>query len=300
MISYLVIDAYNLIWQCCMAKAYSWMKSKKGERSGHVFGSLSKLRASLKRISDREKSPIKIIFAWDLYPKRTVELYPDYKAGRGVPEFDPIPDLRVLVSNLPCSLAYSLDEEADSVIYTLAHELSSRGKVYILSTDRDLWSCFDKATILTEKGGVLTLEEIEARFGLRDPRKIPLWKSVFGDGSDNIPKTKGLKSKEVIAAIEQSDGTPLSLFAKANGKSKSTLRANAERIKLFYQIVALKDVPLIVHENKGNSELLKKIVRHWDIVSMDERIDFIFNVTKEAGDGREIGKRSKHEKGLFV
>lgn len=276
----LIIDSHNLAHLARHAKAWKWMQWD-GEVSGHIYGSIAKLQATISRIS----KPIQLIFTFDQHCKYHYEIFPDYKGHRERdPREDPVPDFRALVSTLPCKVAFAVEEEADDVIWTLTRKYYKKHNIHILSSDKDLWPLYKKATIHASGGKIVDKELIIKRFGTAKVSRIPLWKAIFGDPSDNIPGVKNLLKREIIPIIEQSDGTPKSFFKLARiARRTNTIKKvleHIEQVELFFKLTNLRDVKVIMHKNKGDIYQTKSFLKHWQIVTLDKSLKYIFESCK--------------------
>ena len=131
-------------------------------------------------------------------------------------DFDPMPDAKKLIKYLRCSIIETPDEEADDVLATFCNQMiNSDVIVDIITTDRDLWQCAWQRNIRIFdpiKKKIILRSDLDDKFGLRDHTKIPLWKAMFGDSSDNIKAAiPRLQKKMIVPLINESDGTVKSL-----------------------------------------------------------------------------------------
>ena len=200
----LLLDGYSLFFRAF--HALPEMTTSSGQPTNALYGFSALLLKLL-----REERPTAVALARDL-PGKTFrhEQYEDYKAGR--PRLAP-----ALVSQLelfeplveafgfPCFGAPGF--EADDVLATLATRCAAKGApVVIVSGDRDLLQLVDGSTevLFVGQRGKAPIRydrvAVEARFGI-PPERLPAYMALVGDGSDNIPKVKGIGAAKASALI---------------------------------------------------------------------------------------------------
>ena len=134
------------------------------------------------------------------------EIYPDYKANRD----DPDEDLKVqfpLVERLVRAMAIPAvriqEYEADDLLATLAHRLSSEAdEVVIVTGDKDLMQCVNERVSLYDPGKNKRFREPEVidKFGV-PPQAVTDVQGLMGDSTDNIPGVRGVGPKTAAALI---------------------------------------------------------------------------------------------------
>lgn len=288
--SYVIFDISWVAYASLHSRAYGWMTRKREEDNtdypaGHVFGSVVKILSALKAYGSNIKET-DLIFAFDEKPLEALEAFPEYKGGR-THVFNPIPDVKNLVSCLNCMHAYCAHTEADHVIASLAKSLSRERKVFIVSADKDLWQLLDIPNVfLTPRADEkVTLTDFNNKFGLINPRSIALHKAIFGDPSDNIPKLEGRLERKIISQyIDESDGTPLDFYERLStcpeGMRPSTfkiLQNNKEHVKKMFKITQLQTkVPYKLVQNQGSRKDLLDLLHSFSVRSLDKKIDILF------------------------
>lgn len=160
----------------------------------------------------RQRRPERLCLAFDsgavTFRNR---LYPAYKANRGAPPEDLIPqfDLCVEVGRaLGVAVALTPDFEADDLMATLAAQLEAGGsEVFIVSQDKDLSQTVTASTRLLDpvKDEIFGVEDVRLRFGV-SPERVPDWLALVGDASDNIPGVPGVGAKTASALLAIFDG----------------------------------------------------------------------------------------------
>lgn len=170
------------------------------------------------------------IFVEDRVSKRKYAAFPGYKGGRGKDDDPEKSAGRVWLKSEGMAgakkwlrergytaFAYSDDNEADDTIAALVQMVKSKAPVVIASSDKDLWQLYDPGTVMIyhmSKGCFVDLDEIEDKFGVRDPWHIPLVKALWGDPSDSIPNAVPRMQKQLLPYIKASDGKLTDLYAK--------------------------------------------------------------------------------------
>lgn len=277
-----LIDLSNLAFICYYGYRNKITSSVK--EICHVYGFVEKLFSMLRPYSGKK---LGLVFALDNPAKRKKELFPEYKAGRKELEFDPKPDCKKLVKYFNCSIIESEHEEADDVIASFCRDqIHSDVIVDVVTTDKDLWQLGWQKNIRIYnpvKKKIILRSDLTEAFGLKDHTKIPLWKAVFGDPSDNIKASIArIQKKLVIPLINNSDGTVDSLY-KEFDLNKNIFTPNAwEKIALGVQamkrnfaIVKLcEDVVYTENNKNGNLNFLIKFMTNFDSSVLVDEIEF--------------------------
>jgi DNA polymerase-1 len=136
------------------------------------------------------------------------ELEPEYKAQRGEPPDDLVPQFE-LCERVASALGFPVfareNFEADDLLATLAEQLVASGaRIRIVTSDKDL------AQVVREDSRVVTYDlardELRDAAGVRekfgvDPDQIPDYLGLVGDGVDNLPGVPGVGPKSASAAL---------------------------------------------------------------------------------------------------
>ncbi|ACO47409.1 5'-3' exonuclease H3TH domain-containing protein [Deinococcus deserti] len=143
--------------------------------------------------------------------------------------------------------ALAPNHEADDVMGTLARR--APGRAVIVTSDRDLFSAVTETVQVYEPRSrtVITVADVQARFGV-SPERIPLFKSLCGDSSDNIPGVRGLGEKAASVLAAQC-GTVDEIFERVSTfdrrYQKALLAADPMEIRLFHQLATVRtDAPV--------------------------------------------------------
>lgn len=279
-----VIDFSNLVMVCNFGYKHAKNKAT-GAFNGHVYGFMEKLHATLRPYLGKKVS---LVFAIDHKAKRKMELYPEYKKGRTKLEFNPIPDVRKMLNYFKCTVIEHEDEEADDVIASFCKDNCTRGvTVEVITTDKDMWQIAWRQNIRifnTVKKRAVLRSDLEDAFGLRDHTKIPLWKAIFGDGSDNIKAAiPRIRKKDVVPLINACDGTVdglYKLFKEHSGifteKTYQKIEDGYETAKTNMKIVALcEDIEYKEDNRKGNKNFLTKYMHNFGCDHFGEEIEIL-------------------------
>lgn len=181
------------------------------------------------------------------------EIYPDYKANRSetpedlIPQFAPIREA-TRAFGLP-----SIEKdgfEADDIIATYARIANEAGmEVCVVSSDKDLMQLVRDGVGMMDpmKDRNIGPAEVMEKFGVT-PDKVIDVQALAGDSTDNVPGVPGIGIK-TAAELINTYGDLETLLARAGEikqpKRRETLQTNAEKARISYQLVKLKDdVPL--------------------------------------------------------
>ncbi len=201
----MLLDTYGLVYRAFFALPP--LTTTKGMPINAVYGFTMMLN---KLIADEK--PTHIIAAFDKgKPAARVALYNGYKAQR-----DAMPDdlrgqftlVRQVLATFDVPVIEVEGEEADDVIATLASQAESAGEqTLVITGDLDLLQIVDeKTTVLTTRRGITDLGRYDPaavleRFEL-EPRRLPDYRGLKGDPSDNLPGIPGVGEKTAIKLIK--------------------------------------------------------------------------------------------------
>jgi DNA polymerase-1 len=180
-------------------------------------------------------------------------IYPAYKANRSetpedlIPQFAPIREA-TRAFGLP-----SIEKdgfEADDIIATYARIANEAGmEVCVVSSDKDLMQLVRDGVGMMDpmKDRNIGPAEVMEKFGVT-PDKVIDVQALAGDSTDNVPGVPGIGIK-TAAELINTYGNLESLLARAGEikqpKRRETLLTNADKARISYQLVKLKDdVPL--------------------------------------------------------
>ncbi|MCQ8183831.1 DNA polymerase I [Parvularcula maris] len=192
-----------------------------------------------------------VIFDHSSYSFRN-DLYADYKANRGEPPEDLVPQFPIIrdatrAFGLPC-----LEEEgfeADDLIATYARAAEAKGaEVVIVSSDKDLTQLVTDKVVMFDpmKNKVIEAADVEEKFGVGPDKMIDL-QALMGDSTDNVPGVPGIGPKTAAQLLTEY-GTLEELLSRASEikqkKRREMLENHADDALVSKELVTLRiDVP---------------------------------------------------------
>ena len=177
------------------------------------------------------------------------DIYSEYKANRGEPPEDLIPQFQIIKDSVKAFGIPSIELagfEADDIIATYATQAADKDwKVSIVSSDKDLMQVVTKDINLidTMKNKSIGIVEVKEKFGVAPDRVIDV-QALAGDSSDNVPGAPGIGLKTAALLINEYDNLENLLeFAEKikQNKRRESLINNKELIKISKQLVTLKN-----------------------------------------------------------
>lgn len=251
-----LVDGYSLLFRAFFAPG-PFLSTANGVPTAAVYG----FTGGLLSIIEQEK-PHAIYVAWDAPgPTFRHEAFAEYKAHR--PEAGPdlkeqLPIARRVVDALGVASVEEPGYEADDLIGALAQKGRSEGyEVVIVTGDSDqLQLVGDGVTVWITRKGVSDLavydkEAVQKRYGI-PPERIPDFKALVGDASDNIPGVPGVGEKtatELLARygslenlLDHLDELPTE---KRMGRVRESLAAHAEQARASKALATIRcDAPV--------------------------------------------------------
>ncbi len=231
-----LVDGNSLLHRAYHAYPAS-LQTSDGRLTGAVYGFVVMLFTAINRLE-----PTHLAIAWDV-SKKTFrhDKYEAYKAGRPEMDQELVDQMRltkevVEAFNIP---QFGVERfEADDVIGTLAKQGLGKGKIIILTGDRDALQLIKEKKIVVympsvgrgmygkgkDRGiSIYDKEAVVAKYGLTPEQIIDL-KALMGDSSDNIPGVKGI-GQVTATKLLQERGSLEAIYRDIDGLSVS------ERIK---------------------------------------------------------------------
>ena len=199
------------------------------------------------------------------------EIYDEYKANRGEPPEDLIPQFKIIKESVKAFGIQSIELkgfEADDIIATYATQASKKNwKVSIVSSDKDLMQVVSKNINLldTMKNKTVGPNEVYEKFGVT-PDKVIDVQALAGDSSDNIPGAPGIGIKTAADLINQFGDLEklLKNFGEIKQvKRKASIQDNINQIKISKELVTLrndvKDIPKLEELEKKEISISKLV-----------------------------------------
>ena len=230
------------------------MTTKSGEPVAAVYGFASMLIKVL-----NEYQPTHVICTFDTHaPTFRDALYTEYKAGRAAmpddmrPQFDRVRDL-LAAFNIP---TYEMDGfEADDILGTLSLQASEQNvETIIVTGDADTMQLIGPQVRVLYPGSrslteatLYDPEKVYERYGV-PPERVPDWKGLKGDPSDNIPGVPGVGDKTATKLLQEYD-TVESIYEHLDQvtppRMKELLRNNEELARKSKHLATIvRDVPV--------------------------------------------------------
>jgi DNA polymerase-1 len=202
-----LVDGYGLAFRAFHALPMT-LSTASGELTNATFGFASMLLDVL-----RAHEPDCVLITFDVGKSFRHDAFEHYKAHRA-----PMPEemrgqmnrIREVIAALNIPIYEAEGFEADDVIAALAHQASEQGmRALIVTGDSDLLQLVNDNVIAvlpgTQRFGEYRIFDRQAvidRYGF-GPERLPEYKALVGDKSDNIPGVPGIGEKTAKALIEQ-------------------------------------------------------------------------------------------------
>lgn len=249
----LLVDGMALLFRGFFATAFrgNFMKTSTGIPTNGIY-------QFLRYFVDAEKTyePTHIICCWDMGSKTfRNEMYPEYKANRGAPPEELIPQFDLIKEvvgafNIP---NVGLENyEADDCIGTLSKVYSKTDEVIILTGDQDMLQLVDNnihVSIMKKGQGnyeFYTMDNFFEKKGIH-PHQVIDVKGLMGDTADNYPGVKGIGEKTALKLMkeyESIDGLLAHMEDLSNG-IRMKLNEHLDMLHLSRQLAEIKcDVPI--------------------------------------------------------
>lgn len=288
----LIIDLSNLAYRA--SYAYSDLMTSDGRRSGHVYGSLRLLLATLK--NDIPPGAWCLVFCYDGIKSKVSRqaILPSYKSNRDESRFNPIPDVHNVVVNIPGLHIKAENREGDDAVCWIVSKCQKDGTNIILSSDRDLWALlkYPNVRILSPSlKRYVTPGDIKESYLVERPELIYLAKALFGDASDGVKGVERLLKKHVSPILNDENVTDVQEFYNAMDlslkevtplKTKAKLIENRTRVEVNYKVI-LPDISgfgpsTVTHTaiSQNNLEKLIADMHHYEARSLIDQASIFF------------------------
>ena len=230
----LLVDGLNLLFRAFYSLPPG-MKSPSGKPTNALFGFMRTLDSLNKKYQ-----PKTIIVALDSkIPTWRKEEYPEYKAGRQeTPEIllEQISYFETFLKEMGIDCFECPGHEADDVLASLAKILLKQNIApTIVSNDKDLLQTIEKGVSILKSGRsisqikLVTKKSFFEEYGF-DSSKIPDFKGLVGDSSDNLKGVKGVGEKTAKKLL-QKYGSLDEIYENINeitGSQKNKLETDRE------------------------------------------------------------------------
>lgn len=204
------------------------------------------------------------------------KIFPEYKEGR-VPTEEILDSRRVCLAIMRCtncSVIKAPRGEADDAIGTYLAKEPSQIAV-VVTEDKDLWQLIrpSRCLVQSKKRGTVTPETVRSVMKV-PPSKIPLYKAVFGDASDGLPRVPRVPSK-ILLKLVQNTTTPKELFREArelgDSQSKAILRCKRQ-IRTNYKLAKIQTrLPLRTKKYVADETKLQRRLHKYGVTDLTDR-----------------------------
>src|SRR3989449_185455 len=281
-----LIDANGLVYRAFFALPY--FTTSDGRPTNAVYGFTNMLL----KILDEEQ-PGYVAAAFDkAAPTFRHTQFKEYKATRQRMPDDLRPQIQTtkeILEALGIPIFEVAGFEADDVLGTMAHRAAAEGfDVLIVTGDLDVLQLIDTniKVMITSRGisetTVYDREKFLARFGF-DPSRLPDYKGVKGDTTDNIPGIPGIGEKTASQLIQQF-GTVEDLLERLDrvpAKFQEAIRARSEQILQSKHLATIvTDVPVQwewekLRRRPADRERLQALFADLEFKSLVERVGVV-------------------------
>ncbi len=260
------------------------LSTSKGFPTNAVYGFASMI---FKFLKDYKPAYLGIVFDAKGDTFRN-EMYPLYKANRGAPPDDLVPQFDKIFDVVD---AFKIPQfrmegfEADDIMGTIARDYERRGiDVVLVTGDKDFTQLVsDKVTLLdTMKNKETRVGDVVEKYGVPPDRVTDVF-ALMGDQVDNIPGVKGIGEKTAIGLIK-SFGSLDNLLQNLDDLAEKQRKLITEKkgdALLSKELVTIKtDIDLDMELEKFRYEGFDKA----GLRSLFDELEFK-NLLRELGDG---------------
>ncbi len=244
----LLVDGHCLLFQM-----FYGMPARILGKDGRPFqGTLGFVGAMRKILAMTDPTHVAVIFDGETHNPRT-DLDADYKANREdfslVADednpFSQLPDIYRALDFMGIAHTETADCETDDVLAAYAKTHGADTEIVICSQDSDFFQLItDNVSVLRyrgEKSVICDTAFMHEKFGIA-PAQYAFFKSLTGDGSDNIKGIPGVGPKTAAALVNQF-GTIENLLEHSENipkpKLRESVKQNADRLRLNQKLITL-------------------------------------------------------------
>lgn len=254
----------DYLWYCY--KCYfvnDHLSNKEGIKTGHLYG----VANLVERILTTEPDSL-ILMAIDDGSKNRKLLNENYKANRAESVFDK--DLWEHSYNLfndfdNVYFAICENAEADDVMFSTSRIKKYNNEFIIVSGDNDLMQALDDTTKIVRKITFKGFEQVitessdyyKNRFGNLAPNKIPIYRAIIGDKSDNLPSIRKRFPKKI--AMYYAENYPKLDTFQFNAKEAQYLSEidNSQIFKTNLEIMKLRQLSVSILPKKPKGQTFR-------------------------------------------
>ena len=299
-----LLDAYALIYRAYYALIQKPRINSKGMNTSAIYGFVNTLE-EVKTLF----SPTHLAVAFDPAGKTfRHEIYEPYKAQRQETPEDirkSVPVIKDIIRAYNIPILEVEHYEADDVIGTAASRFASADtEVYMLTPDKDYGQLVGQNIWMLRpmKGGTfekLGPAEVNAKYGIDDPKQVIDLLGLMGDSSDNIPGCPGVGEKTAVTLIKQFGNidTLLAQKDKLKGALKTKVTDNEQQILLSRDLATIRtDIPLPF----SLDELKLHDIDREEVRKLFSELEFRSLLSRVLGEGKKYARSVQIEGDLFA
>ena len=212
----LLLDGYNLMYRA----RYGFGK---GPHST-IFSFFRSLRPLVEKFD-----PDQVYFVIEGYPRQRMELLPEYKATRVYDDKDDFQRqkryiINILKESFPVHVVRHPEHECDDVIGNLVETTHKDDECVVVSTDTDFIQLYNTCN------NVVLYNPIKKKYVPHPGYDYVTWKSLKGDGADNIEGFYGIGDKRALSMVN--DPAMLNEFLDRD-QNRDLFEKNYKLIKFF-------------------------------------------------------------------
>lgn len=281
-----LLDAMALIYRAYYSMIRSPIITTQGKTTNAQYGFTNTLLDLL----NREK-PTHIAVAFDTAAptERHIE-FKDYKAQRQeIPEdiSTAIPEIKEIIKGFNIPVIECDGYEADDIIGGLAQQAEKQGyKVYMVTPDKDFGQLVTENIFIYKPGyqggnvEIMGVEEVCAKWNIKDVKQVIDVLGLMGDASDNIPGIAGVGEKTAAKLLAEYESLENVLANAENikGALGKKVQAGKEMAVLSKKLATIiTNVPCDFHEEDFkvkpvNKEKLNDIFTELEFKSLGKRV----------------------------
>ena len=299
-----LLDAYALIYRAYYALIQKPRINSKGMNTSAIYGFVNTLE-EVKTLF----APTHLAVAFDPAGKTfRHEIYEPYKAQRQETPEDirkSVPVIKDIIRAYNIPILEVEHYEADDVIGTAASRFASADtEVYMLTPDKDYGQLVGQNIWMLRpmKGGTfekLGPDEVNAKYGIDDPKQVIDLLGLMGDSSDNIPGCPGVGEKTAVTLIKQFGNidTLLAQKDKLKGALKTKVTDNEQQILLSRDLATIRtDIPLPF----SLDELKLHDIDREEVRKLFSELEFRSLLSRVLGEGKKYARSVQIEGDLFA
>jgi len=301
-----LIDAYAMIFRGYYALIRSPRVTSTGIDTSAIFGFTNSLIELIRR---EKPTHLAVVFDVGQASVRTDD-FAEYKANRSeTPEAIKIaiPYIHRILEAMHIPYLGVEGYEADDVIGTIACKAEKEGyTTFMVTPDKDFAQLVtDKIKMYkpSSKGGeieILGVEEVNAKYGIKNPKQVIDFLAMMGDAVDNIPGLDGVGEKTAMKFLQEFE-TIENLLANTHqlkGKLKEKIEASAERGILSKKLATIIcDAPIEFHQEQYDLETpdFEKVKIVFDEIEFTRLYENLYRAFAPTQTGIVIGDSQKEE-----